>query len=183
MSKQSTLYALITIYFLSSTNIALAQYLYLREDPRRAHAELIDDLLAGQPKVDNFTSRATAYLDSEQKQFVTINGSNPLGQLLKVCATLVIQDPTVKEFSFRSIHDGGKIDWVVYIEKTSGKIDYLAFMLSNKSGAPALLPPYIPKGAQVLTPPANFGCLDVASPQNAHPEIDDCKKWPVMCEK
>ena len=55
MSRRPRLFALV-IWGLSiicpplHADRARAQYLYLQEDPRRAHAELINDFLAGAPR-------------------------------------------------------------------------------------------------------------------------------------
>lgn len=156
-----------------------AHYLYLSEDPRRVQAKLIEDMARGSLDSGEFTAKAQNYLASTVNQYLMLR--EKVGGVREVCATLVIQDPTLKEFSFRSKHENGKVDWIVYIDKATNNIDYLAFMLSRSGGAPAILPPYIPQGAQVLKPPTNFGCLDPSRPIDESEEQRDCHLWPAMC--
>jgi hypothetical protein len=183
MTKVIKQYASLSLWLLPTLigSVGYANYLYLSEDPRRAQAKLIDDLSKGRVDPGDFTAKAQNYLAINVNQYSVLK--DRLGGIREICATLVIQDPSLKEFSFRSIHDNGKVDWIIYIDKPTKKIDYLAFMLSRSGGAPAILPPYIPQGAQVLKPPTNFGCLDPLRPIDESEEQRDCQTWPAMCGK
>jgi hypothetical protein len=117
---------------------------------------------------------------SRIKQYSTSLDS--LGPLRSICATLIINGAAERIYALRSVHDKGSMDWVISLQKTPETITNIAFLPTKRSGAPAVLPPFIPGGSQTLSPPTDFGCLDLSVPQNADDLAEACKRWPAMCE-
>ena len=136
----------------------------------------------GHPELSNIAPSARSILIDEHERPRKITSLDSLGQLRSICATLIINGAAERIYALRSVHDKGSMDWIISLQKKPETITNIAFLPTKRSGAAAVLPPFIPGGSQTLSPPTDFGCLDLSVPQKADDLAEACKRWPAMCE-
>jgi hypothetical protein len=163
-----TAIAAAVLWFATCTSI-WAQYLP-SASAVSAESRIVGDLQAGRLDPANLAPGV------EEKIFQLINGSPPLlkgilsSPLKKVCPVLSVKNAYGRQYAFRSIHEMGKLDWIVTVPDTSPETIGIISLLPPSGRAPAVLP-IITTDQKSITSSVEMGCSSEAERKAAEDDI------------
>jgi hypothetical protein len=180
----STVFAMTIVAIVFFADRVNAQYLFDSQDPRIAQEKLIYDMQKGQVDHRNLGTSA----ENTLKQLSGGSFSFPflveLGDLRKVCPTVITRSQNGSKYAFRAVHERGSADWVITTSSRPETVQNLVFLKGPTGGGPpAVLQPYTPGGDDKLLPSIELDCRTAFSEAPSPAELQQtCKRYPDMCK-
>jgi hypothetical protein len=159
-----------------------AQYLYLTNDPRQTHEQLIADLRNGNVNSENLSSEAQSALQNLIRSVPALKASKPES----LCQTLEVHFPSGRKLAFRTVHGNSTIDWVVDVSQSPERVLHVAgwhIAKGTNAGPPAILPPVMPGTLDKVLPAVDLDCAPMSSLRASDEDLKlACQTWPGMCQ-